>query len=405
MIDFNQTIGGFPHVSERNIPKATIANLKHVFNEYGIICEYDEVLKKQTIKVTTEANNDLSESSNYSKIRSLLALNDVPLSCADLIPALLEQNRVNPVLDWIKSKKYDKKRDYIGDLMNSITTDDGDIVYKEMVMQTWLIQCVAALDCGQSTPNDDALPKYELVLVLQGGQGVKKTSWIQRLLPRDLTDYIILGAHLDPSDKDSVKRCISGWICELGELDATFRKADIARLKAFLSNETDSIRLPYDRVTSTFKRRTSFCASVNPKEFLTDSTGARRFLPLAVTACDHKHIINMQQVWAQVFDLYTKGEQWWCTNELDLMLASRHATHSETNSIAELISEKFDLKNNERTGTSFALSITRLLSDCGVNLPTPSQLRQAKDVLDKNGFKAVYVKGVKSYWLNNLNDD
>ncbi len=401
VIDLNTQLDpqSFPHLTENSKIKATISNLAHLFTSYGIKCQYDEILKKQSVTLQTTNENDLTDTSTYAQIKSLLALNNAPISCIDLIPSVMAQNVNNPVVDWITSAKWDRQNDYVGALLNSLTVNDDDVIYKNKAVVTWLIQCVAAADSARSTPRDDAKPKFELVLVLQGAQGLKKTSWFQSLLPREMGQYVIDGAHLDPSDKDTVIKCISGWICELGELDATFRKADIARLKAFLSNQTDSIRLPYDRVTSNFKRRTSFCASVNPSDFLNDSTGARRFLPLAITNCNHQHNIDVQQLWAQVWELYTSGQQWWATTELETLLESRHEKHSETSSIAEMINDKFDVASIEKGELCQHYSITKVLSHCGIQTPTNAQMKQAKDYLEKNGFYAVQNKGAKGYWL------
>lgn len=402
MLPFNKQLDpeSFPHRTEGGKIKATIANLEHLFKAYQITCQYDEILKKQKLFVNNNQPNDLSESSTYSQIKSLLALNNAPVACMDLIPALMEQKCVNPILEFIQRKKWDKN-DYLGELLKTLVVEEQDKRYLIIALRTWLIQCVAAADSGRSTPIKHAKAKFELVLVLQGAQGLKKTSWFQSLLPPEMENYIIDGAHLDPSDKDSVLKCLSGWICELGELDATFRKSDIARLKAFLSNQVDTIRLPYDRVACNFKRRTSFCASVNPNEFLTDSTGARRFLPIALTACEHQHNINMQQLWAQIWELYISGMQWWCDEELEELLKYRHEKHSETNSINELINDRIDISKTERTETSQHLSITRILAVCGVQVPTNVQIKSAKDYLHKSGFKqSMTAKGIRGYWVN-----
>ena len=63
---------------------------------------------------------------------------------------------------------------------------------------------------------------------------------------------------LDPEDKDSLKRVISHWIIELGELEATFKKADINKLKSYITSPVDVVRLPWARKFSDFPRRTIF---------------------------------------------------------------------------------------------------------------------------------------------------
>jgi putative DNA primase/helicase len=396
----------FPHTTEKGRIKATIENLAHLLTNYGIVCQYDEVLKKQNVMINNEKfANDMSETATYARIKSLLAFNDMPLSSMDLIPALLEQNSINPIIKWITSKQWqfkNKNDDCIGQLLDTLIVAPEYKRYKARAVVTWLIQCVAAVDSARHSPIKDKLAKFELVLVLQGEQGIGKTTWFKSLLPNDLKQYFVEGAHLDPADKDSVKKCISSWICELGEVDATFRKTDIARLKAFLSNEYDEIRLPYDRVSSSFRRKTSFCASVNPKEFLTDSTGSRRFLPLEVLACE-RHNIDLQKLWAQVWELYTNGMPWWCNKELEELLIEHHDKHAETSAISELIMSHFNInepiKRLDSNLTFNHLTATQILQECGINVPTKDHIKQAKQLLENKQFKQVMSNGIRGYWL------
>jgi putative DNA primase/helicase len=406
--DFNSQVAreSFPHITDKGVIKATIANLRHLFEVYGVDFEYDEMLKKQTIKLNDgNVDSDLSENSIKSQIKSLLALNDVPLSTADLISALLAQNCINPIHAFITSKKWDGI-DRLSDLINTLHVESGSERYKELAVRTWLIQCVAACDSARHTPIKDAVAKFELVLVLQGGQGIGKTTWFKSLLPKNLQEYIVDGAFLDPANKDSRIEATSCWICELGELDATFKKADISRLKAFLSNDRDRMRLPYDSVTSSFKRRTSFCATVNPQEFLVDATGARRFLPVAVTECDRINM-DLQQLWAQVYQLYVDGYQWWCSTELTNLAIYQHDNHTETTSMADLIADTFNM--NEPIKKPFLdfrhYSITQIIIECGINNPTRDQLKQAKNFIDNNGFKQIRSTNlVRGYWVTKESD-
>lgn len=403
VIDFNKQIEpeSFVHLTDKNGIKSTISNVEHLFKSYSIQCDYDVMLKKRSIKMNNVGVNDddLGETAMHAEISSLIALNNMKASCIDLLPALFAKNQRNPILEWITSKKWNKK-DYIGQLLNSLSVAEEDIRYRNRAVVTWLIQCVAAADSARSTPRKDAKPKYELVFILQGNQGVRKTSWFQALLPRDMSAYIKDGVHLDPDKVDSKKKATSAWICELGEIGSTFRKSDIEQLKAFLSNTHDEMRLPYDRVESNFKRRTSFCGSVNQSEFLVDSTGSRRFLPLSILSCNHEHGIDLQQMWAQVWELYTSGTQWWCDDELEKMLESRHARHTETNAIHELIADKFDVNDIDKNEKSQHLSITRILANSNVPNPSNKDIKEAKEFLEKKGFKNVQVHGNRGYWIN-----
>jgi putative DNA primase/helicase len=400
-IDFNEPVFDFPHITENGRKRSTIANLKHLITSYGITVNYDEILKKQVMLFNSDNDNghsDLQDNSNVAHIRSLLSLNGLPLSTLDLLPAIFAENSSNPILAWIQSKPWDGKTRII-DLAETLTVSEHDKEYAYCALKTWLIQCVAAADGGRHTSNKTAIPKFELAFILQGGQGAKKTSWFGHLLPPELSNYLVDGMHLDPADKDSVKQSTSCWICELGELDSTFKRADISRLKAFLSKQTDILRLSYDRCASQFGRRTSFCGSVNPEIFLVDSTGNRRFLPVQVSACDHLHKIDMQQLWAQVFQLYLDGEQWWCSRELELMLEERHERHAEISPIHEMIAEIFDVELVIKSIDHKHYTATRILQECGIKEPKQTQSKVVNEYLKNCGFVAIKSSGITGFWL------
>jgi putative DNA primase/helicase len=401
IIDFDEPIYGFPHTKDNGQKRATIGNLKFLFKEYGIKVNYDEMLKEQVMTLGNNYDNghtDLIANSNISHLKSLLSLNGVPLSCIDLLPAIFSENASNPILDFFKSKQWDGK-DRIVDLANTLTVAENDQSYAYLALKTWLIQCVAAADGARHTPRKDAIAKFELVFILQGGQGAKKTSWFGKLLPKELKNYIIDGVHLDPSDRDSVKQSTACWICELGELDSTFKRADISRLKAFLSKQTDILRLAYDRCASQLGRRTSFCGSVNPEQFLNDSTGARRFLPVQILACDYLHTINMQQLWAQLWSYYLNGYQWWCSKELEQILVEHHDRHAEINPIHEMIAEVFDIEKIEKSYNFKHYTATKILTECGIKDPKMAQVKFVSEFLKKCGFNDIKSHGIKGFWL------
>jgi putative DNA primase/helicase len=102
----------------------------------------------------------------------------------------------------------------------------------------------------------------------------------------------------------------SNWIVELGELDATFRKSDLAQLKGFLTKNKDSLRRPYARKESSFARRTVFAGTVNDFHFLHDRAGNRRFWPVDIVSIDRDRSINYQQLWAQIKTFYVAEESW-----------------------------------------------------------------------------------------------
>ena len=120
--------------------------------------------------------------------------------------------------------------------------------------------------------------------------------------------YVKTGLELDPSDKDKVYQCIKYWVCELGELDSTFKR-DLAKLKAFITEQVDEFRRPYGLVPIKYPRKTSFYATVNNEEFLKDESGNRRYWVIPVEKIDFELIdkIDMYQFWGEVMNIREKG--------------------------------------------------------------------------------------------------
>ena len=176
---------------------------------------------------------------------------------------------------------------------------------------------------------------------------------------------------------------LTHWICELGELDATFRKSDIARMKAFVSQGTDKVRMPYDRRASEYARRTVFFASVNENNFLVDDTGNTRWWTIPVTAVHHDHDIDMQQLWAEAYALYRGGEQWWLTAEENKALVEHNRDHENTDPMEEAILDEFDWDRMQHYEPRAPMTATEVLKVIGYKNPSKLQARTVSNILRK----------------------
>ena len=85
--------------------------------------------------------------------------------------------------------------------------------------------------------------KFELMLVLVGGQGAGKTTFIRFLAlePEWFTDDV---SKLD--DKEIYHRLNGHWICELSEMVATANAKSIEEIKSFLSKQKETYKVPYE---------------------------------------------------------------------------------------------------------------------------------------------------------------
>jgi putative DNA primase/helicase len=236
------------------------------------------------------------------------------------------------------------------------------------------------------------------VLVFVGAQSIGKTTWLKRLMPESLFS-VKDGLILDPSNKDSVKSAISHVIVELGEIDATFKRTDIAHLKAFITQDRDRIRLPYARTESNFPRRTVFFGSVNESNYLNDKTGNSRFWTIDVDTIDYMHGLDMQQVWAEVkARFYTQNCQDWHLKENELQaLNARNASHEAIEPIHELIASSFNWGQIESTRNK-KMSATEVCLAIGIQQPKKSDTGIASAYLRSLGV-AKENGGAKRFYM------
>lgn len=344
-------------------PKNTIENCECLLGFYSMMPRYNIIKKSVEIPIPGEEFSiDNLGNATLSHVRSVANRNDFAVGEIEgYIKAIAERNAYNPVANWIESIPWDGV-DRVHDYYNTITSANKPL--KELLMRRWAVSAIAAL--FQPPPF-----AAHGILVLQGTQGKGKTTWLQRLMPPDLSSqYIRLGMDLDPGDKDQVIGAITNWIVELGELGSSLRK-DIDKLKAFCTNPFDRIRRPYDRLESEYARKTVFYASVNDACFLRDDTGNRRFWVIQADEINAFHDIDTQQLWAQFLTIWRSGERHYLNHEEQAMLEVSNGDFREHDPVEEMIGTKLDWETDESLWVR--RSATQLLIAFGFKNPTRSQ--------------------------------
>lgn len=366
---------GFPHMSDKGQPLNTVENLAYMLGEYGITARYNEVRKQvevtlpgRTYSADNRANCSLAE------ITSMAARNRMPQSMlADYIKLMADRHAFNPVKDWITSRPWDG-RSRVADLCATVRVN-GDRTLTDKLIYRWLVSAVAAVFMPSGFESHG-------VLVFTGPQGQGKTKWVKSLVAPELLDVILVGAVLDPNNKDTVTNAISHWLVELGELDATFRKADIARLKSFVTNATDKVRRPYDRIESEYQRRTVFFASVNEDRYLVDDTGNRRWWTVPVVSIDYGHTIDVQQLWAEILHDWRAGAQHWLAADEFTALNQLNAEHENVDPVEEMILGAFNWQATPGIGWR-DMTASEVLGVIGYDKPNKAQATHASKVLKK----------------------
>src|SRR5699024_6483273 len=177
----------------------------------------------------------------------------------------------------------------------------NDDSYTRSITRKWLAGAIARIY--------DPGVKMEIVPVLQGNQGIGKSTIAARLGKGFFVDSL---ASLGNS-KDDYQLLIGSWIIELSELSSV-GSTKVEKMKGFISAQFDKIRLPYGKVTQKYKRTCVFIGTTNNEQFLNDLTGNRRFFPIPLENKPTLDVFNLnddtvQQIWAEAYQLYKNGEQ------------------------------------------------------------------------------------------------
>jgi predicted P-loop ATPase len=155
--------------------------------------------------------------------------------------------------------------------------------------------------------------KADSMLILEGKQGYKKSTFFSSLLPesRYFSDSLSKVGH----SIETIRQVHAGpAIFEIGELSG-LKKQEVEEIKAFLSAQEDDLRPLYEPPRKA-KRRCVFVGSTNLDNYLRDETGGRRFWPVKVTQeIDLQLVLNERQQWfAEALARVQAGELWWLPN-------------------------------------------------------------------------------------------
>lgn len=124
------------------------------------------------------------------------------------------------------------------------------------------------------------------ILILQGGQGIGKDTWISMLLD-GLGQFCVPWANVK-DDKDTYLQLHKGLVMKIPEFDKT-RNAETSTLKDIITTPSTDIRAPYQTDSKIRRSRCSFISSTNPKNILRDSTGNRRFLIFEIETIEYAY--------------------------------------------------------------------------------------------------------------------
>ena len=144
--------------------------------------------------------------------------------------------------------------------------------------------------------------KFDAMLVLNGPQGIGKSTLIARLGMQWFSDSLTLS---DMDSKTAAEKLQGYWILEIGEM-AGMKKADLEKVKGFISRQDDKYRAAFARRVTSHPRQCIFFGTTNNESgFLRDITGNRRYWVVTTPGAGKKRVWDLaqdevNQIWAEV---------------------------------------------------------------------------------------------------------
>jgi len=235
-------------------------------------------------------------------------VNVAPLVVGRSVGAVARETRIHPVRSYLESLRWDGTPRLETWTSRYLGADPTNLIHA--MGSLWLISAVARI----YRPG----VKADHMLILEGEQGARKSTALKILAGEDwFTDELP-----DLGSKDAAIHLQGVWIVEIAELDAIGR-AEVSRIKAFLTRTTDRFRPPYGRHTVEIKRQCVFAGTVNPDTYLRDETGNRRFWPIRCGAIDiDAFACDRDQLWAEAVARFKDGAIWWIEDK-ELLKSAR----------------------------------------------------------------------------------
>ncbi len=192
--------------------------------------------------------------------------------------------------------------------------------------------------------------KFDSMLVLNGPQGVGKSTLIAKLAGEWFSDSLNLG---DTKDKTAAEKLQGYWILEIGEL-AGLKKAEVETLRSFLSRQNDIYRAAFGKRATPHLRQCVFFGTTNAESgYLRDTTGNRRFWPVKTPGSGKKQSWNLTheeilQIWAEALVYVRQGEKLYLSAEMDALAKDEQREAMESDEREGLVREYLDTLLPER---------------------------------------------------------
>lgn len=317
----------------------------------------------------------------------LMNLNRSGIKCSvNLLHNLINSDFVegyHPFRDYLKLQKPWDGKDHIEELAHSIEAHNAN--FWGIALKRWLVAFMASI----------LNPKIinQQVIVLCGGQGIGKTTWIMNLIPDVLKEYTFSGT-INPGNKDSLILLAEMILINMDEMD-NMNRSDSGTLKSLITTKQVTLRKAYGRFNETKPRIASFVGSVNDRQFLNDPTGSRRFLVIDVESIDYQLEFDLGQIYQQAIHLYENGFKYYFDKEDIDLIEENNSAFQKTSFEEELLLKYFSpVEWSKEADLRTATEILQYFNSHASLSLSQNHANQIGKALSKNGFEQGKSNGV-----------
>lgn len=212
--------------------------------------------------------------------------------------------KFHPIRDYLSGVKWDGVERARSVLTNCFGVEDNE--YSRRVAEIFWVSCVKRIFVPGC--------KSDYMMILEGDQGLLKSTFFNILAGEYFSDG--LGGNIDT--KDACQHLSGKWIIEFAELTSV-KRSEAEAMKQFISRQVEKYRPPYGRKEIVQPRQCVFVGTTNEEGYLKDSTGNRRYLPVAcVKRLDVDWLkSNRDQLWAEAVTMFRSGITNWPDPEFE----------------------------------------------------------------------------------------
>lgn len=309
-----------------NLEKIILSLVPIAYNELTDVIEITD--KNGKIKPLEKRDKELLRMDIEKQFKFKAKLVDLDTA----IVSASDKFRYHPIKNKIVTKTWDGKPRAESFFIDVLGVEDNQ--YNRECTRKWLLASLTRLfDNGT---------KFDEMIILQGGQGIGKSTTLQRLS---------LGYYTDITEKISDEvtfKVLRTWLVELSEL-STMVKTDSDTFKAWLSATKDTVRKRYATDPTDHPRTFAVLGTTNNKEILKDRTGNRRYwlmycekdrIKHSIWSLDYEYIL---QLWSEVYQWYLNRESLLISEETKQYMENLSSAALEYDPLEEKIVNILDM--------------------------------------------------------------